>query len=118
MMSLFAAATIVPAKFNGDKNNMAHENWQLVKEVFADALRQTPEVRPEFLDRVCCGDKILRREVESLLSSLDGAENFMETPAITANDLSFDLKNLPPDSVGDSGFESNSEKSIRYLSRT
>ncbi len=61
---------------------MAHENWQQVKEIFADALRQTPEMRPEFLDRVCRDDKKLRGEVESLLASFDSAESFMETPAI------------------------------------
>jgi serine/threonine-protein kinase len=61
---------------------MAHENWQQVKEIFADALRQTPEMRPEFLDSACRDDKNLRREVESLLTSFDSAESFMETPAV------------------------------------
>ncbi len=61
---------------------MAHENWQQVKKIFADALRQTPEARPQFLDSVCSGDNILRREVESLLTSFDSAESFMETPAV------------------------------------
>ena len=61
---------------------MAHENWQQVKKIFADALRQTPEARPQFLDSVCSGDNILRSEVESLLTSFDSAESFMETPAV------------------------------------
>lgn len=79
-MSLFATADF--AGFNGDTNNMAHENWQQVKEIFADALRQTPEERPQFLDRICSDDKRLRREVESLLASFDSAESFMESPAV------------------------------------
>ena len=62
--------------------NMAHENWRQIKEIFVDALRQTPEERPHFLDRVCSDDKILRQEVESLLSSLDSAESFLESPAV------------------------------------
>ena len=61
---------------------MAHENWRQVKEIFVDALRQTPEERPHFLDRVCSDDKTLRREVESLLNSLDSAESFLESPAV------------------------------------
>lgn len=61
---------------------MGQENWRQVKEIFAEALRQPPEVRPQFLDRVCRDDKNLRREVESLLSSLDSAEYFLESPAV------------------------------------
>ncbi|MBA4122917.1 MAG: serine/threonine-protein kinase [Acidobacteria bacterium] len=81
MMSLFASATKILAKTNGDTNNMAHENWRQVKEIFADVLRQKPEVRRQFLNEVC-GDDATRREVESLLSSFDEAESFMENPAV------------------------------------
>ena len=45
-----------------------------------DAMRHAPEERPVFLDRACNGDKTLRREVESLLSSYDSAESFLESP--------------------------------------
>lgn len=45
-----------------------------------DAMRHAPEERPVFLDRACNGDKTLRREVESLLSSYDDAESFLESP--------------------------------------
>jgi serine/threonine protein kinase/Tol biopolymer transport system component len=76
-MSLFASRT---ASFETDF--MAHENWQQVKEIFAEALRQTPEARSEFLDSACRDDKKLRREIESLLSSFDSAESFMESPAV------------------------------------
>ncbi len=34
------------------------------------------------MDEVCANDDEVRREVESLLSSLDSATSFMETPAI------------------------------------
>lgn len=76
------SATTILEKPNGDTNNMAHENWQQVKEIFADTLRQKPEERASFLDRVCSDDKRLRREIESLLASFDSAESFMESPAI------------------------------------
>ncbi len=58
------------------------KNWLKVKEIFSDAMRQTLEERPHFLDSVCGGDKALRRELESLLISSDSATNFMETPAV------------------------------------
>ncbi len=81
-MSLFASATKIPAKTNGDTNDMAHENWRQVKEIFADVLRQKPEARRQFLNAVCADDDATRREVESLLSSFDEAESFMENPAV------------------------------------
>jgi serine/threonine protein kinase len=81
-MKLFAFATNILAKPDGDLKDMAYENWQQVKEIFADALRQPPEMRPEFLDSACSDDNQLRREVESLLASFDSAESFMESPAV------------------------------------
>lgn len=61
---------------------MADENWQQVRKIFDDALRQKPEERARFVNEVCRSDKILLAEVESLLSSLGSAESFMETPAV------------------------------------
>src|SRR6185503_4152154 len=61
---------------------MAEEHWQQAKRIFDDALRQKPEARARFVSEVCGDDKTLCREVESLLSSIDGAGSFLETPAI------------------------------------
>ena len=61
---------------------MKQENWQQVRNIFDGALKHAPDERPRFLDKVCANDEELRREVESLLSSLDSAESFMETPAV------------------------------------
>jgi serine/threonine-protein kinase len=61
---------------------MADEKWQKVREIFDSALRQKPDVRRRFVNDVCGDDKTLFAEVESLLSSLDNAESFMETPAV------------------------------------
>ena len=61
---------------------MADERWQKVRETFDSALRRKPEERRRFVHAACGDDKILLAEVESLLSSLDSAESFMETPAV------------------------------------
>ncbi len=61
---------------------MADKNWLQVREIFDDALHRQPEERARFVKQACGGDKILLGEVESLLSSLDDAESFMETPAV------------------------------------
>jgi len=61
---------------------MADEKWQKVREIFDSALRQRPEERRDYLIDVCGDDKTLLSEVESLLSSLGGADSFMESPAI------------------------------------
>ncbi len=61
---------------------MADENWQKVRKVFDSALRRKPEERRKFVIEICGGDKLLLAEVESLLLSLDSAEDFMETPAV------------------------------------
>ncbi len=61
---------------------MAEEKWLKVREIFDSALQQKPDERRGFVNDVCGGDKTLLAEIESLLSSLDGAESFMETPAV------------------------------------
>ena len=58
------------------------ENWQQVKKIFAGVLGQTPVDRLNFINQHCSGDEKLRSEVESLLSSYDSAELFLESPAI------------------------------------
>jgi eukaryotic-like serine/threonine-protein kinase len=61
---------------------MSNEKWEQVKEIFEAALRHRPEERSKFLDEICADDETVRREVESLLSSFDHAESFMEKPII------------------------------------
>jgi serine/threonine protein kinase/formylglycine-generating enzyme required for sulfatase activity len=61
---------------------MEDAGWQKVREIFDSALRQKPEERRRFAIKACGDDKALLAEVESLLSSLDGADSFMESPAI------------------------------------
>jgi serine/threonine protein kinase/tetratricopeptide (TPR) repeat protein len=54
------------------------EKWDQVKELFALALERDAEERSEFLRQACGGDNALRSEIESLLSSFDGAATFLE----------------------------------------
>ncbi len=59
------------------------ENWEQVKELFTLALERDPTERSEFLRRACGEDDSLRAEIESLLSSFDGAPTFLEdSPAL------------------------------------
>jgi serine/threonine protein kinase/predicted Zn-dependent protease len=61
---------------------MPDTKWQDVRQIFDAALRRRPEERRGFINQACGDDKTLRAEVESLLSSIDSAESFMETPAV------------------------------------
>ncbi|MDQ3665212.1 MAG: protein kinase, partial [Acidobacteriota bacterium] len=61
---------------------MAYGNWQKVREVFDAALRQEPEARQNYLNEACGDDNDLLTEVESLFSSFDKSDDFMETPAV------------------------------------
>ena len=54
------------------------EKWEQVKALFTLALEQNPEERSSFLLQACAGDDSLRTEIESLLSSFDGAPSFLE----------------------------------------
>ncbi len=58
------------------------ENWLQVKEIFAGVLHLAPEKRADFITQHCSGDERLRLEVESLLSSYNSADLFLESPAV------------------------------------
>src|SRR5437899_3527078 len=60
---------------------MKAERWKQVNDLFQSAVERAPEERAAFLDEACHGDEGLRREVESLLTSYERAENFIELPA-------------------------------------
>jgi serine/threonine protein kinase len=79
-------------------NSLANNDWQLVRSIFDDALRQSPEERPQFIRQACRKDESLQKEVESLLASLDSAETFLETPAVVQI-----VENVPPKNLLSSG---------------
>ena len=60
---------------------MNPERWKQVNDLFQSAVERAPGERAAFLDQACHDDQELRREVESLLSSYERAENFIELPA-------------------------------------
>src|SRR4029453_16942605 len=63
------------------RNLMKAERWKQVTDLFQSAVERAPERRAAFLDEACHGDEGLRREVGSLLTSYEQAENFIEVPA-------------------------------------
>ena len=60
---------------------MKAARWKKVNDLFQSAIERAPEERAAFLDESCYGDEGMRREVESLLTSHERAENFIELPA-------------------------------------
>src|SRR6059036_2173562 len=60
---------------------MKAERWKQVNDLFQSAVERAPGEQAAFLDQACHGDEGLRREVESLLTSYERAENFIESPA-------------------------------------
>jgi eukaryotic-like serine/threonine-protein kinase len=59
---------------------MTQEEWKQIDELLQAALNETPGDRAAFLDRVCAGNEVMRREVESLLGHDDQAKSFLEQP--------------------------------------
>lgn len=57
---------------------MQSDRWQQVKELLNEVLEREPAERTAFLDAHCAGDHDLRHEVDSLLASLEHADDFME----------------------------------------
>jgi serine/threonine-protein kinase len=60
---------------------MTPERWQQIDHLFHAALACEANQRVSLLTTECAGDESLRREVESLLSSLEEDADFIETPA-------------------------------------
>src|SRR5712675_1187090 len=63
------------------RNLMKAERWKQVNDLFQSTVERAPGERAAFLDEACHGDEGLRREVESLLTSYERSENFIELPA-------------------------------------
>jgi serine/threonine protein kinase/tetratricopeptide (TPR) repeat protein len=56
----------------------AYDSWKRVEAVLNQALDLNPDERSAYLDRECAGDPELRREVDSLLASVDKSLGFVE----------------------------------------
>ena len=64
---------------------MNEQNWQNVKEIFLAALEKQGGEREDFLSKI--GDDGVRAEVESLLTSHEDIEDFIETPAFEIGEI-------------------------------
>lgn len=53
--------------------------WRQIELVFNEAVELDPSMRASFIERACGTDQELRREVESLLASLDGSAPFIQS---------------------------------------
>jgi len=60
---------------------MTPDRWQQVKEIFHSALQHDPAQRCDFVSSACGGDELLRKEVESLISSHEKDGSFIDSPA-------------------------------------
>src|SRR5271163_936762 len=61
---------------------MDRERWKQVDSLLQSALDCSPGEREAFLHQACGEDKVLEREVLSLLAAQQKAESFLELPAI------------------------------------
>lgn len=60
---------------------MTPEHWRFINNLLQEALDRSPAERNAFLDEVCA-DESSRKEVQSLLSFDEEAQDFLEVPAI------------------------------------
>ncbi len=60
---------------------MTPERWKKIDQIFHAALEREPSERVAFIAETCGGDDLLRREVESLLTSHDQSASFIEVAA-------------------------------------
>jgi serine/threonine protein kinase len=77
---------------------MTPERWQQIDHLFHAALACEPSQRADFLATACGGDEPLRLEVESLITSHEEAQGFIETSAgdIAAELLGTDQTTFEP----------------------
>src|SRR5258705_12784544 len=61
---------------------MKRERWNQVDQLLDAALELPLGRRAAFLDEACAGDEELRKELDALLASDDGARSFLEQPAL------------------------------------
>jgi eukaryotic-like serine/threonine-protein kinase len=62
--------------------SLTPERWHKVKDILQACVDTPRAERSRFLDEACAGDQAIRKEVESLLASLDDAGDFLQQPAL------------------------------------
>ena len=61
---------------------MDAERWQKIERLYHAALEVAEQQRAAFLDQACGEDESLKREVMSLVEQSEGADSFLEAPAM------------------------------------
>ena len=67
-----------------NEDTMTPERYQLVKQIFHDAVAQAPADRPAYLQRCCGSDDELRQAVEKMLAAIEEVGSFLDAPAVEA----------------------------------
>ena len=57
-------------------------SWTRIKELFQTVIDRAPDERDAFLEDACGSDRVLKEQVESLLSAHAAAGDFAERPAM------------------------------------
>jgi serine/threonine-protein kinase len=81
---------------------MESERWRQIKFLLQSALEREPGERSAFLAAACADDDLLRKEVESLITSHEQAGGFIESPAfeVMAESLGDQTDSLAGQSFG------------------
>jgi serine/threonine-protein kinase len=90
---------------------MTPERWQQIDQLFHAALACQPSERTQLLAKACGTDEPLRLEVESLISSHEETQSFIETPA---GDVAAEMLRTQ-ESVYESGQQIGNYKLVRQL---
>lgn len=65
---------------------MTPDSWRQVRQILEQALELTPARRPAYLEKVCAGNTVLRREVETLIAADEQAgDGFLAGNAVEAS---------------------------------
>lgn len=77
---------------------MKRERWNQIDRLLDAALDLSPRERAAFLDDACAGDEALRKQLDALLASDNGAHSFLEQPALDV--AAQELVNKKPSLLG------------------
>src|SRR5213595_1786789 len=80
--------------------DMTPEKWNLVKDIFSEAVELLPQERSSFVEGRSRGDETVIREVTALLQSDEEAEAFIEEPAVDISRLLVDETELAGKKIG------------------
>src|SRR5262245_41135937 len=74
--------------------SMDQPRWQMIEQLYHEALEREPGARDAFLAQACASDAELRREVDELLRYDGAAESFIQ-----GNALAFEARRLEPEEL-------------------